>query len=106
RGVDHDPLRLHGGSGAKHGRDGGGEKTLFHDGFSWRWVDGNEDSRSAAQFRPRWRSHAATNGVEADEAAASTASMSRWSCGVDVPAKASVAAPRSRSNRRLPSRDW
>src|SRR5256885_814773 len=87
-------------------RDGGGEKTLFHDGFSWGWVDRNEDSRSAAQCRPRWRSHAAAKGEESECAAASTASMSRWSCGVEAPAKASVAAPRSRSNRRLPRRDW
>ncbi len=52
---------------------------------------GNEGSRSAAQSRPRWRSQApAKPGVPASS---STRSMSRWSCGVEAPAKASVAAP-------------
>src|SRR3546814_3028294 len=64
RGIDHDPLRM-GGGGAKHGRDGGGDKTLFHGRFSRGWSarepgarPGNEGSRSAAQSRPRWRSQA------------------------------------------------
>jgi hypothetical protein len=33
RGVDHDPLRM-GGGGAKHGRDGRGNKALLHGWFS------------------------------------------------------------------------
>src|SRR3546814_8750647 len=52
RGIDHDPLRM-GGGGAKHGRDGGGDKTLFHGRFSRGWSarepgarPGNEGSRS------------------------------------------------------------
>src|SRR5690606_30157604 len=89
RGIDHDPLRLNGGDGAEHGRDGGGKKTLFHGRFSCGWSairgeagakPGNAGSRSAAQSRPRWRSQAPANpGVPA---LSSTRSMSRWSCSV------------------------
>ena len=84
--VDHDPLRM-GSGGAKHGRDGSGDKALLH-GSDLLWLvsegirreAGNEGSRSAAQSRPRWRSQApAKPGVPASSSTRSCrAGLAAW----------------------------
>src|SRR3546814_9261911 len=81
--VNHRPLRLRGRQRAEQSGSDGRKKCLLHDGFSCGGLEaaGADGSRSAAQSRPQWRSQAAAK-LE-DDADASTASMSRWSCGVE-----------------------
>ena len=75
--VNYGPLRLRGRQRAEQHGGNGREKCLLHDGFSCEGLDaaGADGSRSAAQSRPQWRSHAPAK--PATPASSNMRSMSR-----------------------------